>query len=198
MENVLSRFIERNVVDINSTLIKPFNMEAYKAKLSKNSLEDYRVVEFIWNQYGLCSFKKGLFWTINPEDYQKLVLGFNNVTNDALPIIRTVTGSFIIWDQYDDEWVLMYLDIHNNSYEFYGDKISDLFNYDLVSDPVWMDDLNGEREFMALKCFPDYRSDECIVPIPALVAGGLFIPEKLHKVKYFEHLILLAELHDKI
>lgn len=132
-----------------------------------------------------------MFWTINPSNYMDIISLFSNVSSKAIPIIRTATGNFLIWDLFDDEYVIMYLDVHLNEYQFHGDTFADLFNYDIISDAVWDDILNGERERMALEVFPILNQDECIVPFPAIVNGGKFHKESLKKLKTKEYLKMI-------
>ena len=198
IEDKLSRFLDRAIVDLNTYIKISFEMNDFRELLSINSEDDFLVLKYIWENYGECSFKNGLFWTINPNSYLEVVKLFRGVSNKAIPIIRTATGCLFLWDYLDEEYVITYLDVHYNKYEFYGDTFEDLFNYDLISDAVWDDQLNGKREKLALSTVSNLDRDECIVPIPAIVAGGEFVYDSLKKEKIIEHLFILSELHKKI
>ena len=198
IEDRLSRFLNRGIVDLNTSISVSFEINDLKSNLSINSENDFLVLKFIWDNYGECSFKNGLFWTINPNEYMDIAKLFHGVSNIAIPIIRTATGCLFLWDYFDDEYVITYLDVHYNKYEFYGDTFEDLFNYDLISDAVWNDQLNGERERLALSTTLSLNRDECVVPVPAIVVGGEFTRDNLKKEKIIEHLFLLAQLHLKM
>jgi hypothetical protein len=197
IEEKLNRFTSRDVVDVNTTVPVSFEINDFKSILSINSENDFLVLKFIWDNYGECSFKKGLFWTINPNEFMHPARLFPKVSKKAIPIIRTVTGCLFLWDYFDDEYVIMYLDVHYNKYEFYGDTFEELFNFDLISNAVWNDQLNGKREKMALSTISSLNRDECVVPLPAIVEGGEFKRESLKKEKIIEHLTLLSQLHLK-
>jgi len=186
------RFIVRDIADIVKSTSVSFAIENFEKRLNINSNEDFEVLKYIWGNYGECSFKKGLFWTINPNKYEEIVKLFPGVSKNAIPIIKTAMGNFLIWDLFDDEFVIMFLDVHFDKYEFYGDTFADLFNYDLISDAVWNDQLNGERERIALNAFPDIRNDESIVPIQPISEKGVFDTQLLKKVETTEYLLLLA------
>lgn len=192
VKNLLTRFIDRNVADIEKSFPVSFKIEDFEILLNINSNNDFEVLKYIWKNYGECSFKNGLFWTINPNDYKDIVKLFSGVSDNAIPIIKTATGNFLIWDLFEDEYVITYLDIHFNEYKFYGDTFADLFNYDLISDAVWIDELNGKRERIALNTFPHINSEESIVPIPTVAEGGDFESKLLKKVKTTEYLPLLS------
>ena len=86
IEDKLSRFIERSVVDKDTSIPVSFEINEFKSDLSINSENDFLVLQFIWDNYGECSFKNGLFWTINPNEYLHIARSFGGVSEKAIPI----------------------------------------------------------------------------------------------------------------
>ena len=72
-------------------------LEKFKNKLPNRLLE-------YWQEYGFCSFKKGLFWIVNPDDYEDTLDEWLEHTdipdNDAYHVFaRSAFGDLFIWGE---------------------------------------------------------------------------------------------------
>lgn len=152
---------------------------------------------FLWNKYGLTSFNSGKLRLIDPLKYRSMLKGFEGVTEEVVPFMRTALGAFFTWDYLDGEWVILYLDVHNNEYNFMSDHLIELLRYSIVLDMNWVEDLNGELENIAVDKFPNLEEDEMVSFEPALVLGGDESPDNMVKVKLEEQLYFLSQIHDQ-
>jgi len=175
----------------------PSFLHDYDEVLSENSDEDCQVLKCLWEIFGLTSFNNGLLWLIDPSIYKGSLMEFQGVTEKAVPFLRTALGSFLVWDCIDDEYVIMYLDVHMNSYEHREDSMLYFFEENLPLEDYWEDELNGEMESLAVGKITDLQSDECVAFVPALVLGGEETQDSMQKVKLIEHLFLLSQAHKK-
>lgn len=196
IENKLKRLLRREEVTAGNPAT--FNVEDYRIAFSINDISDFEILEYLWENYGLAQFKNGRLRLIDPKLFTEVIQLFNGVSKDAIPFARTSLGCFFIWDILDGEWVIAFLDIHIGQYKFSGDLMEDMFNLDVLSEPYWDDEWNGEFERKAMRKFPNLNENECVSFLPAIPAGGQWDSETMIKVEMFEHLFILSEMHEKL
>jgi len=53
----------------------------------------------IWEEYGLRSYRAGLFWLVNPDEYNDIAIKFPNVSEGAIVFARTGLGNLFLYEQ---------------------------------------------------------------------------------------------------
>ncbi|WP_199610068.1 GAD-like domain-containing protein [Flocculibacter collagenilyticus] len=169
-----------------------------------------RLIE-CWQEYGFCGWGEGLFWTVNPEDYEDILQEWLQDTpfpeNDAYYVIaRSAFGELFIWGEKSGQS----LSIESNfGMIFPTDKTAklnengptmsvDLFFSCLSKESMEQKDINDKPLFeRAAEKLGELSSDEMYGFEPALALGGEPKLENLKKVPVLEHLSFLASLGEK-
>lgn len=154
-----------------------------------------------WQEYGWCGYADGLFWTVNPQEYDPVVEAWIGDTpfmeQDAYHIIaRGAFGHLLFWGEQSGFTLKLfapgsYVIPHKQSLspsqmEFEAKAFFSIQN----KPPFDFDDLFAP----ALKTLGRLNHDEIYGFVPALALGGPSTLERLQKVKAVEHLMLLAQL----
>lgn len=165
-----------------------------------------------WQQYGFSGWGEGLFWIVNPSDYQQLLKSWLEGTpfegrNDFHVIARSAFGQIFIWGENDGHC----LDIqpaYGMIYPNTGakDKLikrgkDKSIQYLFASTRKSECDLKDESEHplfqRAKEKLGQLSHDEIYAFVPALALGGRAELKHLQKVKIIEHLSFLADLGEK-
>ena len=173
----------------------PEMIDKYKGVFT-SPLDRNNIVKYIWENHGLSSFGNGLFWMVDPDDYNELATMFPEMTLDAKVFGRTATGCLFVMDKSDfgNEQVLYYLNVHTGEKLYMGKSFESLFSFRLCNKKEWMEDLYGDIEYPALDRYGSPQHDECIGFFPALALGGNEDIEKMRKVKIREYIVISAQL----
>lgn len=187
-------FLEKMGPAIDKRNVPPSSIERYRGKLP-NQLLDY------WQEHGWCGYADGLFWTVDPQEYE--------------PVLEAWIGNtpFMAQDAYHIIGKSAFGEVY-----FLGERTGDslkifapgAYCFPRKSIPV------GERMNFGLRVFfgnrerkendfanlftPAFKKlgplkhDEMYGFFPALALGGPATLDHLHKVKAVEHLVLLAQL----
>ncbi|WP_426151547.1 GAD-like domain-containing protein [Pseudomonas sp. DC3000-4b1] len=168
--------------------------ERYKGKLPE------RLMKY-WKFYGWCGYAEGLFWTVNPQDYEDVVKAFLEgtlfETRDTYHVIaKSGFGELYLWGEKTAN--CLKISSYFNKY-FYNPKTSDIHNgpravsfFFAFQTPSY-NDMNDLFE-PALKSLGRLKHDEIYGFVPALAFGGEPTLKRLRKVKDVEHMLLLAQL----
>jgi len=184
-------------VKVNDATIKK-----YRNKLP-NRLLDY------WQEHGFCSYGEGLFWTVNPQDYEDIVTQWLSKTplrdrENYYVIARTAFGQLYVWgDKSHSDTIIdphyctiLSSDIPNKKLTD-EDKDRYLGIFFGTQDKVSQDfrDSNDKKLFKkAIKKLGHLEHDEMFTFSPALAAGGVADIKNLKKAKIIEQLAILSEL----
>ena len=154
-----------------------------------------------WEEHGWCGYADGLFWTVDPQEYEPVLEAWIGDTpfmeKDAYHIIaRSAFGELYFWGENTFESLKIFAP---GSYCF---SRKSMFQADQVE--------HGLRSFFGKRNrkendFSDLfvsaseklgplKHDEMYGFVPALALGGLSELSHLQKVKAVEHLVLLAQL----
>jgi hypothetical protein len=156
-----------------------------------------------WKEYGWCSYAVGLFWTVNPQEFEPALDAWLSDTHYAENDTYHVSARSAFGDLY-----------------CYGEKtgfsleIDCLGSYVVTSKPVMPGaDLDWETQFFfgmqsrdvndfadlfapALEKFGPLDHDEMYGFVPALALGGQSKLKYLQKLKTVEHLMILSQLEE--
>lgn len=154
-----------------------------------------------WQAHGFSGYADGLFWTVNPQDYEPVLNawlgGSSFLDKDALHIIaRTAFGHLLIWGEQSGfllqifapgSYVVEYQaatdkeDLEFAVQMFFGFRDRSVYEFD-------------GRFKAALQRLGRLSHDEMYGFVPALALGGPADVNHLERVNAVEHLVLLAQL----
>jgi hypothetical protein len=154
-----------------------------------------------WEEHGWCGYADGLFWTVNPQEYEPALEAWIGETSfmekDAYHLIaRSAFGHLLFWG----ERTAFTLEIFApGSYAVPQKQIFSKDQFGLAARAFFstqnIDHFDFEKIFAsATKKLGRLKHDEMYGFVPALVLGGRATLDHLQKVKAVEHLVLLAQL----
>ncbi|MFQ6571946.1 GAD-like domain-containing protein [Pseudomonas sp. UM16] len=194
MDRVFARFIDKFGGLVGRQEVPVSSIERYRGKLPDQLLE-------YWAEHGWCGYGEGIFWIVNPQEYEGVVaLWLKGTKFESLDtyhlIARSAFGDLYLWG----ERTGASLDITSclSRYTVHEPLLSreqmdkDLRSF-LLSAEVEYNDFDDLFK-PAKKKLGALRHDEMYGFVPALMFGGPDTLEHLEKVKAVEHLILLAQL----
>lgn len=173
------------------------SIERYRGKLPDQLLA-------YWEEYGWCGYGDGLFWTVNPQEYEPALEAWIGDTQfmeqDAYHIIaRSAFGDLYFFGERTGSNLQIVAADANAIADSY--RPSDLnrnvkvFFSSLNKAGCDHSDVNGVKLFArALKKLGRLKHDEMYGFAPALALGGPASLDHLQRVKAVEHLVLLAQL----
>jgi hypothetical protein len=161
-----------------------------------------------WADEGWSSYADGLFWTVDPDEYDDLVDEWLDGTSldeiDAFhTIARTAFGKLFLCGEATGQSVMINCATNSifalpKSLKKKDDRRLDISIrsfFCLSKDSCDLDDEDGKPLFSrALKTLGPLAPDEMYGFEPAVVLGGKMRLENLHKVKLDQHLSILRQL----
>ena len=161
-----------------------------------------------WKDEGWCAYADGLFWTVNPEDYEDLVDEwlFDTLLEqiDAFHVIaRSAFGELFLWGQKTGGSVTIscatnsIICLRSNLKRRLDDPdfYARTFFSNKTIDRCDLDDESGQPLFKrALAKLGSLEPDEVYGFEPAIVTGGKMRLENLAKLKIDQHLTVLRRL----
>jgi hypothetical protein len=171
-------------------------LDRFKGKLPDQMLA-------YWAEHGWCGYADGLFWTVNPEDYEPVLdawlRGTSFVADDALHIIaRTAFGHLLIWGEKSGFTLQLFAP---GSYVVTQEVARQKEDLELAAQTFFF--VQEKRPFEIDGRFKPAKQrlgrlnrDEMYGFVPALALGGSADVTHLEKVKAVEHLVLLAQLDE--
>lgn len=144
----------------------------------------------LWEDYGFASFHEGLFWLINPKEWESITAEFNMAPNDILPILRSSFGDIVYIDKMQSVWQLTPIFGLN---EEVIDNLDDYFNVLMCTENYYKNAFSLKQHRIAKKRLGLINEDECYGFEPLLSLGGSEDVENMVKVKAREHLALIAQ-----
>jgi len=194
MDENFKYFLEKMGPAIGKRDVPPSSIERYRGKLP-NQLLAY------WEEHGWCGYADGLFWTVNPQDYEPVLDAWIGDTpfmeNDAYHIIaRGAFGKLYFWGEKSGGSLNVFAP---GSYcvprktNLVGEKLE--FGMQVFFGNISRSGNDFEGMFTpAQKKLGQLKHDEMYGFVPALALGGTATVDHLQKVKTVEHLVLLAQL----
>ncbi len=202
--------MRKNMDEYFTSFLNDFGPAICTQKVPASSIERYRgklpdQLLSYWQEYGWSGYAAGLFWTINPEEYEPVLEAWIGETpfmeNDAYHIIaRSAFGDLFVFGEQDDKQLhiiapdsqmmppreVVTTDLNLSIRAFFGTMSPDACDFS---------DVNGNQLFEStLKKLGMLKEDEMYGFVPALALGGPATLGHLQKVKAVEHLVFLAQL----
>lgn len=202
MDEDFEYFLEKMGPALDKRYVPPSSIERYRGKLPDKLLA-------YWDEHGWCGYADGLFWTVDPQEYEPALEAWIGDTefmeHDAYHVIaRSAFGELYFWgEKTGDSLTIMPWDavaFPSNGAEKYiaagkADDATMWFFGGLQRDDFDIKDDCEKKLFApALKKLGHLKHDEMYGFVPALALGGSATLENLQRVKAVEHLILLAQL----
>jgi hypothetical protein len=172
------------------------SIDRYRGKLPDQLLE-------YWQEHGWCGYADGLFWTVDPQEYEPALEAWIGGTvfmeQDAYHLIgRSAFGDLYFWGEKSGYSLSISapaaLAVPRESH-LVGEKVSlgvRTFFSGMTRRKNDFDDLFAP----ALQRLGRLEHDEMYGFVPALALGGPATLDHLHKVKAVEHLVLLGQLSE--
>jgi hypothetical protein len=154
------------------------------------------ILNFIWKKYGLRNYRNGLFWFVNPDEYNNLARNFPNVSETAIVFARTNVGNLFLLEKLDIGDSITYLNVHKGKTNVVSTNFEIFIEFDIATDEFWKRDCYGKIELNAVKKHT-VLPYECLTFVPALALGGDEKMANLQKVKIKDNLEFLSQLHSK-
>ncbi|WP_425641691.1 GAD-like domain-containing protein [Marinomonas gallaica] len=177
--------------------------EKYRGKLPEQLF-------IYWREYGFCTFKKGLFSLVNPDDYHHLMTEWIHRTEafkeDSFHVIaRSGFGDLFLWgEKAGDSYIIESKDSCLYKTDGYPDLISKgqenkavqfFFGSKSPEDIDLKDAETGGGIFnQAVKKYGPLKADEMFTFAPALFLGGEKIIGNIKKENVYIQLDILAKM----
>ena len=178
-------------------------LNKYRGKLPDRLLE-------YWQEYGFCSFKDGLFWIVNPDEYQDTMKTWLKGTGileiDTFHVFsRSGFGSLYLWgEKTGHSWRIDIRDaeiFHKKNYEkdILNGKSSELimtfFSITAINS-IDLEDVDTDESIFesAVEKFGSLKQDEMFTFEPALFLGGEQTLKTVNKVNFFIQSEILASM----
>ncbi|WP_122446241.1 GAD-like domain-containing protein [Pseudomonas viridiflava] len=154
-----------------------------------------------WVEHGWCSYANGLFWTVNPSEYDGIlehwladIEGFQSGAYHV--IARSAFGLLYVWGEKDGYCMTIssYLGRYSIRKSVFAPDKLDLGVQAFFSSMIVNSNDLDELFEPALKKLGSLKSDEMYGFVPALALGGTIGLKNLQKVKIIEHLEFLSQL----
>jgi len=164
-----------------------------------------------WKEFGFCGYGEGLFWLVNPADYEEILeLWLKNTPlwgrENYYVIARSAFGELYAWgDKSGDDTLIDSQDHTIMPVDMPKDPITKkqkeqrlgiFFNSIDKESPDYYDKDDKLLFKKALKKLGTLAPDEIYAFVPALALGGVADLNHLQKVKLQEQLSILAQLEE--
>jgi len=194
MDDIFSIFIKEVGEPIHRQEVPPSSVDYYRDKLPPQLLE-------YWVEHGWCGYGDGIFWTVNPREYEGVVEswieGSMLEARDKYHLIaRSAFGDLYLWGENSGFSVT----IDSLLSRYTGEDVDlslggfdrEVQNFFLSVDKESND--FGDLFDPAKKKLGLLMCDEMYGFVPALALGGQVDLANLEKVKAVEHLMMLSQI----
>ncbi|MGE8339369.1 GAD-like domain-containing protein [Pseudomonas laurylsulfatiphila] len=194
MDEIFSIFLETFGGPIDRQEVPVSSIERYRGKLPNQLLE-------YWAEHGWCGYGDGIFWIVNPQEYDGVVASWLEGTKyeerDAYHLIaRSAFGDLYLWGEKTGASLKITSVLSRSvfdDFEITSEEMDRELQGFLLSRNVDSNDY-GDLFQPAKKKLGTLRHDEMYGFVPALMFGGPDTLDHLEKVKAVEHLILLSQI----
>lgn len=189
---------------IHPRSVSPEVVERFKGRLPDQLLQ-------YWEQFGWAGYAQGLFWLVDPDEYEPVLEAWIGDTSfmesDAYYVIaRTAFGQLFLWGtksgqslKIDAPWGMIFP--KDDSAEVAAGRSDQLVKsfiaFKKKSDLDFEDYLDKPMFERVLKRLGPLAADEMYGFEPALAIGGRAELKNVRRVRAVEHLVILAQLGER-
>lgn len=189
---------------VHSKSVTPEQIAKFKNKLPDQLLS-------YWRQYGWSGYGNGLFWLVDPDEYEPALEAWIGDTpfmeKDAYYVIaRSAFGDMFLWGTKSGRsltiksaWGMLFP--KDDTVEVAGggaDRLVQTFMISMSKQRLDQKDHLDKPLFeRAVRTLGPLAADEMFGFEPALAVGGQADLKNLRKVKAVEHLVILAQLGER-
>jgi hypothetical protein len=194
MDEDFEYFLEKMGPAVQRRDVPRSSVERFRGKLPDQLLA-------YWLEHGWCGYADGLFWTVDPQEYESVLDAWIGETpfmeKDAYHVIaRSAFGKLYFWGERTGHSLKVFAP---GSYCIPDDDVTADDNLDFELSMFFGARKRKENDFAdmfapALDKLGRLNHDEMYGFVPALALGGPSDLAHLQKVKAVEHLVLLAQL----
>lgn len=194
MDEDFEYFLEKMGPAIETREVPPSSIERYLGKLPDQLLG-------YWAEYGWCGYADGLFWTVNPQDYEPALEAWIGDTpfleQDTYHVVaRSAFGELYLWGEKSGNSLDVFAPgsfCTSQPFTLTGDQMD--FGLRVFFGSVSREENDFEGIFTAaLRKLGRLRQNETYGFVPALALGGAATVNHLQKMDAVAHLVLLAQL----
>lgn len=199
MDEYFEAFLQEFGPAIDRRDVPALSLERYRGKLPEQLL-------LYWEEHGWSGYASGLFWTVDPQEYEPVLTAWIGDTSlmeeDAYHVVaRSAFGDMYLFGEHHGGRVHIVAPDARLMPPRKGKPDRNLsvrtFFASLSRRACDFGDVQGTDLFEpALKKLGRLQHDEMYGFVPALALGGPATLDHLHKVKAVEHLVLLAQLSE--
>jgi hypothetical protein len=194
MDEVFSIFLETFGGLVDRQEVPASSIERYRGKLPSQLLE-------YWAEHGWCGYGEGIFWIVNPQEYEGVVASWIEGTKleerDTYHLIaRSAFGDLYLWGEktgFSLKITSCTSRCFVHDFEITSDEMDRELQNFLLSTEVEYNDFDDLFK-PAKKKLGTLRHDEMYGFVPALMFGGPDTLDHLEKVTAVEHLTLLSQI----
>jgi hypothetical protein len=189
--------------DFFKIFLTKFGSPFYRDEAPASSITRYReklpdlLLEY-WEEHGWGGYADGLFWIVNPQEYESIVKEWVEqspvIVEDTYHVIaRNAFGDLHLWGERTECFLTI-----DSCWARYSHMASDLSrdmkirSFFAILDPDHCDP--QELFHPAMRRLGRLRRDEMYGFVPALALGGSAQARSLEIVKTVEHLLFLSQL----
>lgn len=194
MDQDFEYFLEKMGPAIHRRRVQQSSMARYRGRLP-NQLLDY------WEEHGWCGYADGLFWTVDPQEYEPVLEAWIGDTpfmeKDGYHLIaRSAFGKLYFWGEHTGHSLQIFAP---GAYCLPSDDVTQDDDLDFELRMFFGARKPRENDFVdlftpALSNLGALAHDEMYGFVPALALGGPCDVAHIQKVKAVEHLVFLAQL----
>jgi hypothetical protein len=187
-------------------LIEEVGPEIHRREAPLSSIEKYtgllpRQLLLHWHRYGWSGYGNGIFWCVNPAEYEATMRSWlleSGIQNpDTYHVIaRGAFGDIYMWQQGTGSWLTVnavYARYMRTTRHIPTERFDDEVQIFFASFDHASNDFEDLFE-KALTALGPLEPDEMYGFVPAIALGGPVDLKHLQKVKTIEHLTFLSQL----
>nr|WP_194246816.1 GAD-like domain-containing protein [Pseudomonas syringae] len=194
VDKVFARFLEKFGGPVDRQDVPMSSIERYRGKLPNQLLE-------YWTEHGWCGYGEGIFWIVNPQEYEGVVASWIEGTElekrDTYHLIaRGAFGDLYLWGEktgFSLKITSVFSRCVIHDFEPTPEQMDRKLQDFIVSRKVDSNDVENLFS-QARRKLGTLRHDEMYGFVPALMLGGSASLDHVEKLKTVEHLILLSQL----
>ncbi len=199
MDEYFEYFLKQFGPPVERRWVPQSSIDRYRGKLPDQLLA-------YWEEHGWTGYADGLFWTVDPQEYEPVVdawLGDTSFMEDDVyhVIARGAFGEiYFLGERSASRLSIVAVDaVMMKPFSPPSDRDRAVLAFFSAQNRGANDlcDVNGKRLFTrALKKLGPLKYDEMYGFVPALALGGPATLNHLQKVKAIEHLVMLAQMSE--